>query len=752
MEHAQLLEKLLEKINTTVFNASVVDSKSRAKDDCIECIKTMNELLALPPDRICDKDKLRAISSYLMNLYSAIAENKMGVQERFQWLSSRRKGIFYYPVVTFSSNYDSLNAWDDLIPRNSEDSRLVQLEVPSEYTFKHKEITNWSVDGTTLLYQDLLNNCSYVSSFLSIAENDTAISKLNNCVAPRASSSLYRVRLFFNGCDRIVLVDNLLPFPKITDNRHRQIIISSIAPNDLYWPALVEKAYLQLLLDHGYSDFQGSNMATDTYMLIGWVPEVVRIHQDILEENIMTHFRNGEVLLGLGTGNLTDKVSKDLNLVSNHDYAIMSIAEDANSLLLKNSWLNQRNLTINGLSNFKYLYINWNPKVFFSYKSTITFKFQSCAAFGDSQQFLLYNNTLKEQAVWLLLERHLIDNDSLREDSNDIWINVNMYDSGTKLLSKSDHLNVTNNREINNRLCLLKFVLEPSKKYIVVPECSESFLFSLHMFNNISPEFKFEKAAYAKPFTKEIVGTWDTTNRGGPYNISSYINNPQFSLSITEKTNADVALFAGDPAMHVNFHMFYCGQDPITTGIREFDPKSLLHHGSYEQNSAITSFKDLEVGYYRVVVSNFENVTGKFKLVINSDTTVIPTKIPTSLGLFLRQCNFDWNNSSRHKLLLSTTDYNNKIRLRLHNYLCSTVTESLQYRPSVRASLFNKFTSQRVFVNETWNNSLYGVFYDWNIESPGEFILLVELQHASDFHCQVSIGNNKDVSLTELRK
>lgn len=750
MGDLELLADLLKNINSTVFNACVVANKSNAKDECIKCIKIMNGLLA---GNTQDKDRLMAISSYLMSLYGRITENKIGIQERFLWLCSKRNGVLYYPVVEFNCRYDSVSAWEGLKLSTYDDSRLVQLEIPPEYNFQQIQITNWDMDGTCQLYQDLLNDCSYVSSVLSIAENTMATQKLNGCVYPREASSLYHVRLFFNGCERIVVVDNLLPFPEqhpSSNRNNRQLIISSIETKDLYWPALVEKAYIQLLLNHGYHDFQGSNMATDTFMLIGWIPEVVRIHLDNLDEMLVNYFQRGEVLIGLGTGVLTDKVCKELKLVSNHDYAVTSIAkEDGNCLQLKNSWLNQRSLSITGLSNFKYLYLNWNPKTLFGFKSTITFKYQNRAAFGDTQQFLIHNKSHQKQELWILLERHLSDSPE-DDDAVDIWININIYDVRTKLLNRAEHLNITRNKEMNNRLFLLKFILEPSKEYMVVPECSTSTLFSLHAYNNIGPEFSFEKAAYEKPFTKEITGNWDTTNLGSPYNKSSYIKNPQYVIPVTERTDVDIALFANDPCIHVNFHIFYCGEEEITSGTREFDPKSLLSHESYEQNTVVQNFKDLEVGNYRIVVSNIENVIGKYKLVLNSTKELKIAKIPTSLGLFLRQCTFDWNNNNSHKLLIRTTDYNNNIRLHLHNYLDTPITELLQYRPFMRASLFNRFTSQSVFINETWCNNLYGLFYDWTIELPGEFILLVELQHTSEFHCSVSLGNNKDISLVDM--
>ena len=84
-------------------------------------------------------------------------------------------------------------------------------------------------------------------------------------------SSKYIFRLYFNGCYRKVVVDDLLP--SSADSRIFHVVDRS---NPSYLaPALVEKAYLKV---RGGYDFPGSNSGTDLAVLTGWLPEQIFLH------------------------------------------------------------------------------------------------------------------------------------------------------------------------------------------------------------------------------------------------------------------------------------------------------------------------------------------------------------------------------------------------------------------------------------------------------------------------------------------
>jgi hypothetical protein len=79
-------------------------------------------------------------------------------------------------------------------------------------------------------------------------------------------------RFNFNGCYRLVVVDDRLPVSKSKRILH---IIDRNNPC-LLWPALLEKAYLKV---RGGYDFPGSNSNTDLWIIAGWIPEQVFLQQ-----------------------------------------------------------------------------------------------------------------------------------------------------------------------------------------------------------------------------------------------------------------------------------------------------------------------------------------------------------------------------------------------------------------------------------------------------------------------------------------
>lgn len=242
---------------------------------------------------------------------------------------------------------------------NDPDQILRQLP-KEEALYKSREILNWgnNYSDLTNLYQDILPNCSFVSSFLAIADNKIPI---RDIISPHKKSNKYKVQLYFNGTIRCVTIDSKLP---IMPNSRNLIIKSSTDPN-LYWPALIEKAFLKIM-GKGYV-FNGSNMANDAYLLSGWLPQIIKIVNGKLPDNMgdLWEFKlQGKVTLGIGTGSLSKKLSTLLHLISEHDYMIEKYHPKDGSITMKNPWLDQKSqrlINVKDFTYFRYLYVNWKP-------------------------------------------------------------------------------------------------------------------------------------------------------------------------------------------------------------------------------------------------------------------------------------------------------------------------------------------------------------------------------------------------------
>jgi hypothetical protein len=204
--------------------------------------------------------------------------------------------------------------------------------------------------GDIDLVQDAATDCSVVASLCAgVARMKRGHPAMLQCYLspydPKEKRQLiskngkYIVCMNFNGCFRKVVIDDRIP----TSNKNRVIHVVDRNNPGLLWPALVEKAYLKV---RGGYDFPGSNSGTDLWILTGWIPEQVFLQDSDLEldrfwKRIVKGFSFGDVLITMGTGQMSSKTEKALGLVGQHDYAVLDLREvDGQRLMLiKNPWV-----------------------------------------------------------------------------------------------------------------------------------------------------------------------------------------------------------------------------------------------------------------------------------------------------------------------------------------------------------------------------------------------------------------------------
>ena len=127
------------------------------------------------------------------------------------------------------------------------------------------------------LVQDIITDCSVVASLCVVVAKSVHGSTdiLESCFYPYDSDShqpkisengKYMFRFYFNGCYRRVTIDDRLPYSETS----RALHVVDRQDRDIYWPALIEKAYLKV---RGGYDFPGSNSGTDLWIITGWIPE-----------------------------------------------------------------------------------------------------------------------------------------------------------------------------------------------------------------------------------------------------------------------------------------------------------------------------------------------------------------------------------------------------------------------------------------------------------------------------------------------
>ncbi|OAT14570.1 cysteine protease PalB [Blastomyces gilchristii SLH14081] len=385
--------------------------------------------------------------------------------------------------------------------------------------------------------------------------------------------------MHFNGCYRKGGIDDRLPSSKTPRFLH---VIDRKNPA-LLWPALVEKAYLKV---RGGYDFPGSNSGTDLWILTGWIPEQIFLHDedvipDQLWKRLFNAFNYGDVLITVGTGSLTEREEEELGLVSVHDYAILDMQEvnGRRQFLVKNPWAagsiwkgigqshppvpaegdgennadrQQSHRTLSPgtfwtdcdklLQNFENLYLNWNPTLF-SYRQDIHFTWDLSSAssvpgyLARNPQFAVGSKA--GGSVWLLLSRHFHSGDYIGTRNKLIDVSCENNEPGfiSLYVFKKD----------GQRTCVSDGLSAGAQQSL--PRVSQNF--SLSGFSTAPLSISHATEEYGH--VRKLPAAWTTSTAGGNTDSARYPTNPQFRIDILEPCNISVILETEDPelAAHV---------------------------------------------------------------------------------------------------------------------------------------------------------------------------------------------------------
>ena len=464
-------------------------------------------------------------------------------------------------------------------------------------------------DTTMDLVQDAASDCSVVASMcagVSRVERGfpSLLSKLfspydeEHDIPLMSPNGKYLLRLNFNGCFRKVWIDDLLP----VSNNSRLLHILDLNNPCLLWPALLEKAYLQV---RGGYNFPGSNSGTDLWVLTGWLPEHILInHEDTDPDRtwvrMLNGFKYGDVLITIGTSKLSTKTEKELGLVGEHDYAILDLKESQDGekrVLIKNPWVNgsvwkgryggendpanssesdegesakalsRRTAVIKGedenvpfrssfwmpfrdaLQNFESLYLNWNPGLF-KYRTDIHFQWElnekrsPMVCLRQNPQFSLCSEG--QGQVWVILSRHFTNqSESIHEPKTEPYY-ISLY----AFNSKGERV-ITGRRAIKSSpfvdapQSLLKLDLNANERIALVPEeqnlPESTYTFTISAFGQNRLSINPARPRYANSVS--IDGAWTEETAGGNSSPKgNYLKNPQYALHLPASSPVCITL------------------------------------------------------------------------------------------------------------------------------------------------------------------------------------------------------------------
>ncbi|KKK23966.1 hypothetical protein ARAM_005369 [Aspergillus rambellii] len=510
-----------------------------------------------------------------------------------------------------------------------------------------------SIAGKTDLVQDVLTDCSVVASLCATTSRSERSLDMNllplvyPCVDGQSKSALspsgkYIFRFYFNGCFRKVVIDDRLPSSKTS----RSLYMIDRNNVTFLWPALVEKAYLKL---RGGYEFPGSNSGTDLWVLTGWVPEQVFLHNDDVTSDqvwkrLFKSFHNGNVFLTIGTGKLTEGEQKELGLVSEHDYAILDMKESKGrrQMLVKNPWAGADTISsdlLHGsesadpsspslspgsfwmdcgkvLQNFENLYLNWNPSLF-AHQEDIHFTWDLSngkglpGCFVKNPQFSIY--TERGGIVWLLLGRHFRTipqyeqsptphiSDTDHEESG--FISIYVFKEGGKRVSLSDGA-LHRGPYVDSPNTLMRLDMPPRTTYTAVvseeslPLVTQNFTFSA--FSTSPVQIAHAQNRYM--CVAKVQGCWAPSTAGGNAESTRYPLNPQFSFEIPEETDVSLVLEPSDPALATHVKLFWSHGKRVAR-VRSRD--IITDSGEYRRGGSLAEKTGLDKGSYTIVVSTF---------------------------------------------------------------------------------------------------------------------------------------------------
>ncbi|ODQ62184.1 hypothetical protein WICANDRAFT_76362 [Wickerhamomyces anomalus NRRL Y-366-8] len=682
---------------------------ANAKKLGIEAINLLNSVLK---DGAHDKVILKEICNDAIEFYQNISNSKyLTFDEKLTWLSSSVNGGFFPPAILKHSFIADEELNDELHLSEDQTAKLTSW----------KSINNdndWSLDGIDHLYQDYLQDCSFVASLISLSKFNSKL--LLNTIYPHKSSKRYGVTLHFNGCQRLVEIGDQLPVLS-----KECLYIKSRSNEHLLWVSLIEKAYLKVQ-GHGY-EAKGSNASIDTYVVSGWIPQFIHADQRVdlnsLWEDLYDSFQNNRLVLSLGTGKHSEYY------YPNHDYSILELVESTRSIVIKNPWEESiRAVKFEELfDHFETLYINWNPSNFIHTQMNFIWTYND-DIFFNNPQFSVTNDNPATVEVWILIEKFM----GFEQSS----INVLVYQSnGQKLFSKGKSLVYNSSNNSGFHLSKFKLGAGQSATIVVTNDSKQTQNFSIHAYSSKRVSLTKAKAQY--PFLKSIKDEWDVDSCGGNWSHQSYVKNPQYQIEVPE-AGQDVEVIFGlfsNKDVLLNLQLYWDDDKP-------FSEKASLIHEKYHAGSMTKCIKLKSGQKYKLVMSTYDtDILAPFRLLINSNVGLSIQKLSSRLGLFLRTFKFDWNNKNRFKLKFQVK---RETPVKVHIW-----TDNLysSYRPKIRASLFYS-DGRPIQINTEFDDSIYGIWLKKAIISPTDsVILLIERFEVGNDEMSIEIGSDQKIEV-----
>lgn len=610
---------------------------------------------------------------------SSAADDHKRMASRLLSRAERIKAALRHPlgarIAMEAKGNDSWAPWPQAVPKEAESARppLSELQLRHGAAYQLCSLPVYDASRTVRggdIRQGSVTDCSFVAALEVAAEYDArwgtglahgALYPKQEQMPTKSHDNVYHVKLFVDGVDRCVVVDNALPM-----DANGNLVCVSTCHSPVMWPALLEKAFLQAH-DSGY-DFQGSDAAADLYMLTGWIPEHIPLQDEQFqrEKNWTRLYRawsQGACLLSAGTGTTVDPAASSVlhALIPSHCYAILSLREDHGERLmtLANPWKVQHD-SPNALfpaaqdtpavlecrweefcSVFDALGVNWDTASF-PYTKTYHASWDWNADAGvlpDHVESALsdqYQLELEPRSddVLVHLERHRMHRDAPEYIALHAFLN-----SARTRLAHVEHggeMGVY----VDGRHTLLRLPpsAEAARYTLAVSRhgtATRPFpLYSLRVYSRAALDVHTLPTMLAS--RKVIEGVWRGRSAGGNMMYGHFRHNPQYRVRVHDVPGSLprlVARLTTRAQVPVQVALVRTQERVVHLGA----PTLVASSGAYTRGLALCDVQAVQPGEYTVVVSTFDPIHAEFALVIESSARMEVESVPVEgAGMYHR--------------------------------------------------------------------------------------------------------------------
>ncbi|KAK6442886.1 cysteine protease [Oleoguttula sp. CCFEE 5521] len=295
----------------------------------------------------------------------------------------------------------------------------------------------------------------------------------------------------------------------------------------------------------------------------------------------------------------------------------------------------------NVIQYFESIYLNWNPGLF-AHRQDVHFAWDHsdpAAAYGPFTSLRAHPQfAIKPQesgTVWVLLCRHFRNVDDgedtgIRPHEIDIngFISLQSFSSNGCRVLLPDAV-VEQSCFVDSPQILLKLdSCEAGKSVTVMPGAQELppvyHTFTLSAFSNSA--FAMQEASDSLPYSQTLSSAWTKDTAGGNAHSAAYSTNPQFSVSISQKSALSLLLESDNADHNVHLKLVH-GKGQRVRSVRNRD--IVVDSKDYRRRCCLAEIPQLDAGTYTIICSTFEpQQLSKFTLLVQSSVPAQVTLIP----------------------------------------------------------------------------------------------------------------------------